>query len=121
MPNDLPASHTVYGEAQRWLWSGCFEMLVEDLSAARRLAQGRTEEPSAPVLDSRTPRSTPESGAGAAWDGHKQTRGSKPHLPVDTLAHLLALHVTPADADAPPLGWLASAASPVTTSASQQR
>src|ERR687897_780737 len=32
----------------------------------------------------------------AGWDGHKRTRGSKLHLAVDTLGHLLALRVTPA-------------------------
>src|ERR671913_499514 len=58
----------------------------------------REEEPSAAVLDSRTLRSTPESGARAGWDGHKRTRGSKLlHLAVDTLGHLLALRVTPAN------------------------
>ncbi|MCR0985019.1 IS5 family transposase [Roseomonas populi] len=99
MPNDLPPWHAVYDQAQRWLRAGCFEMLVQDLRAVLRLAQGRAEEPSAAVLDSRTLRSTPESGARAAWDGHKRTRGSKLHLAVDTLGHLLALHVTPANAD----------------------
>ncbi|UFN51625.1 IS5 family transposase (plasmid) [Roseomonas sp. OT10] len=99
MPNDLPPWHAVYDQAQRWLRAGCFEMLVQDLRAVLRLAQGRSEEPSAAVLDSRTLRSTPESGARAAWDGHKRIRGSKLHLAVDTLGHLLALHVTPANAD----------------------
>ncbi|WP_408015100.1 transposase [Roseomonas harenae] len=33
----------------------------------------------------------------AARDGHKRVRGSKLHLAVDTLGHLLALHVTPAN------------------------
>ena len=42
-------------------------------------------------------RSTPESGARAGYDGAKRRNGSKPHLTVDTLGHLLALHVTPAD------------------------
>lgn len=51
------------------------------------------------MLDSRTLRSTPESGSRAGWDGHKRTRGSKLHLAVDTLGHLLALRVTPANAD----------------------
>ncbi len=64
-----------------------------------RLASGRAEEPSAAVLDSRTLRSTPESGGRAGWDGHKRTKGSKLHLAVDTLGHLLALRVTPANAD----------------------
>jgi transposase len=96
MPNDLPPWHAVYDQAQRWLRGGCFEMLVHDLRAVLRLAAGRAEEPSAAVLDSRTLRSTPESGGRAGWDGHKRTRGAKLHLAVDTLGHLLALRVTPA-------------------------
>ncbi|MBE7182052.1 MAG: IS5 family transposase [Terriglobus roseus] len=99
MPNDLPPWHAVYDQARRWLQGGCFEALAHDLRAVLRLAEGRAEEPSAAVLDSRTLRSTPESGARAAWDGHKRTKGSKLHLAVDTLGHLLALRVTPANAD----------------------
>lgn len=59
----------------------------------------RSEHPSAAILDSRTLRSTPESGARAGYDGAKRKKGSKVHLAVDTLGHLLALHVTPANAD----------------------
>jgi transposase len=99
MPHDLPPWHAVYDQARRWLRAGCFEMLAHDLRAALRLAAGRGEEPSAAILDSRTLRSTPESGARAGWDGHKRTRGSKLHLAVDTLGYLLALSVTPADAN----------------------
>src|SRR5215211_3646185 len=54
--------------------------------------------PTAVVLDSRTLRGTPESGARAGYDGHKRKRGSKVHLAVDTLGQLLALCVTPANA-----------------------
>ena len=97
LPNDLPPWHAVYDQASRWLRAGCFEMLAHDLRAVLRLAAGRNEEPSAAVLDSRTLRSTPESGTRAGWDGHKRTRGSKLHLAVDTMGHLLALHVTPAN------------------------
>ena len=99
MPNDLPPWAAIYQQAQRWLQVGCFEMLAHDLRAVLRLAAGRAEEPSAAVLDSRTLRSTPESGRRAGWDGHKRTRGSRLHLAVDTLGHLLALHVTPASAN----------------------
>lgn len=66
MPNDLPPWAAVYQQAQRWLAAGCFEMLVHDLRAVLRLAAGRKEEPTAAVLDSRTLRSTPESGHRAA-------------------------------------------------------
>ena len=97
LPNDLPPWHAVYDQVQRWLRADCFASLVHDLRAVLRLAQKRRAEPSAVVLDSRTLRSTPESGSRAAWDGHKRTRGSKLHMAVDTLGHLLALHVTPAN------------------------
>jgi len=64
-----------------------------------RLASGRNAEPTAAIIDSRTLRSTPESGQRAGYDGGKRKRGSKLHLAVDTLGHLLALHVTPANVD----------------------
>ena len=99
MPNDLPPWHAVYDQAQRWLRGGCFEALVHDPRAVLRLARGRAEEPSAAVLNGRTLRSTPESGGRTAWDGHKRVRGSKLHMAVDTLGHLLALRVTPANED----------------------
>jgi transposase len=99
MPNDLPPWEIVYQQAQRWLHAGCFEALAEDLRILLRLAAGRDARPSAAVIDSRTLRSTPESGARAGYDGAKRKKGSKLHLAVDTLGHLLALHVTPANAD----------------------
>lgn len=49
------------------------------------------------ILDSRTLQSTPESGQRAGYDGAKRKNGSKVHAAVDTLGHLLALHVTAAD------------------------
>jgi transposase len=67
------------------------------LRAVLRVAAGRAEEPTAAIIDSRTLRSTPESGTRAGYDGAKRKRGSKVHMAVDTLGHLLALHVTSAD------------------------
>ena len=99
MPNDLPPWAAVYQQSQRWLASGCFAALADDLRAVLRLAAGRAEEPSAVILDSRTLRSSPESGQRAGYDGAKRKKGSKLHLAVDTLGNLLALHVTPASAD----------------------
>lgn len=99
MPNDLPPWAAVYQQTQRWLAAGCFEALVDDLRAMLRLAAGRSAEPTAAIIDSRTLRSTPESGERAAYDGAKRKKGSKLHIAVDTLGHLLALHVTPASAE----------------------
>jgi transposase len=99
MPNDLPPWFAVDQQSQRWLAAGVFEALAQDLRAVLRLAAGRNEEPSAAIIDSRTLRSTPESGPRAGYDGAKRKRGSKLHMAVDTLGHLLALHVTPANVD----------------------
>jgi transposase len=110
LPGDFPPWHAVYDQARRWLAAGCFEAMAHDLRAVLRLAEGRAAEPSAAILDSRTLRSTPESGGRAGWDGAKRQKGSKLHAAVDTLGHLLALHVTPADAqDRTQVGQLAAA------------
>ncbi len=97
IPNDLPPWHTVYEQTQRWLAAGVFEQMVHDLRELLRLAAGRDAEPTAAILDSRTLQSTPESGSRAGYDGAKRKKGNKVHMAVDTLGHLLALQVTPAD------------------------
>ena len=97
MPHDLPPWHVVYQQSQRWIKAGVFESLVHDLRAVLRIAEGRKESPTAAILDSRTLQSTPESGGRAGYDGAKRRKGSKVHLAVDTLGHLLALCVTAAD------------------------
>jgi transposase len=96
LPHDFPPWEAVYQQTRRWLRAGVFEAMVHDLRALLRVASGRTSDPSAAVLDSRTLRSTPESGHRAGYDGAKRKKGSKVHAAVDTLGHLLALHVTPA-------------------------
>jgi len=97
IPNDLPPWHTVYQQTQRWLKAGVFEAMVHDLRMLLRLAEGRSEQPSAAIFDSRTLQSSPESGERAGYDGAKRRKGSKTHMAVDSLGHLLALHVTAAD------------------------
>ena len=96
LPNDLPPWFAVYQQMQRWLRAGCFELLVEDVRSLLREWGGRKGQPRAVVIDSRTLQSTPESGARAGYDGAKRRKGSKVHIAVDTLGHLLALKVTAA-------------------------
>jgi transposase len=115
MPNDLPPWEMVYQQAQRWLTAGVFQNLVHDLRVLLRLEVRRKAEPSAVIIDSRTLRSTPESGARAGYDGAKRKKGSKVHIAVDTLGHLLALHVTPAtDQDRAEVTHLAKAVQDIT-------
>jgi transposase len=98
MPNDLPPWPVVYQQTQRWLKAGVFEAMVHDLRALLRIAAGRAEQPSAVILDCRTLQSSPVSGGRAGYDGAKRKKGSKTHVAVDTLGHLLAVLVTPANA-----------------------
>jgi transposase len=96
MPHDLPPWEAVYQQTRRWLSAGVFEEMVHDLRALLRLSEGRVSDPTATILDSRTLRSTPESGSRGGYDGAKRKKGTKVHAAVDTLGHLLALFVTPA-------------------------
>lgn len=97
LPTDFPPWEIVYQQTQRWIAAGCFEALVHDLRALLRMTEDRAPTPTGVVLDSRTLQSTPESGARAGYDGAKRKKGSKTHIVVDTLGHLLALKVTAAD------------------------
>jgi transposase len=97
LPHNFPPWEAFYQQAQRWIAAGVFEAMVHDLRELLRMAQGRDPNPSASVIDSRTLQSTPESGHRAGYDGAKRKKGSKIHMAVDTLGHLLALHITPAD------------------------
>jgi transposase len=97
LPNDFPPWEAVYQQTQRWIAARVFEALTRDLRELLRMAAGRVPQPSAALIDSRTLQSTPESGHRGGYDGAKRKKGSKVHMAVDTLGHLLALHVTPAD------------------------
>jgi transposase len=97
MPHDLPPWEAVYQQTRRWLSAGVFEAMVHDLRILLRLSEGRASDPTAAILDSRTLRSTPESGSRGGYDGAKRKKGTKVHAAVDTLGHLLALFVSPAN------------------------
>jgi len=72
--------------------------MVHDPRALLRVVEGRDPDPTAVILDGRTLRSTLQSGHRDGYDGHKRTKGSEVHAAVDTLRNLLAVRVTPANA-----------------------
>ena len=72
--------------------SGQYASPRQDADAGRGICS-----PTATILDCRTLQSTPESGSRGGYDGAKRKKGTKIHAAVDTLGHLLALHVTPAN------------------------
>lgn len=97
LPHDFPPWTAVYQQARRWNDARAFESAAHDLRQLLRLAEERNAQPTAAILDGRTLQSTPESGGRAGFDGHKKKRGSKVHIAVDTLGHVLALVTTPAN------------------------
>jgi len=98
LPHEFPAWTAVSRQARRGIAAGVFAAMNHDLRALLRVAAGREPVPTAVILDRRTRQSTPMSGGRAAYDGAQRKRGSTIHGAVDTLGHLLALRVTPADA-----------------------
>jgi len=109
-PTSFPPWQADYQQAQRWFGAGCFDDMVHDPRVPLRWAAGRPDDPTAAIFDRRTVPSTLESGTRAGYDGHKRKKGSDIHLAVDTLDHLLAVHVTPANAqDRAQVGELAEA------------
>ena len=97
LPTNFPPWAAVYQQTQRWIAAGCFEDIVDELREMLREAAGKKAQPSAVILDGQTLQGSIESGHRAGYDGHKKKNGSKIHMAVDTLGHLLALVVTPAN------------------------
>ena len=97
LPHDFPPYDIVQQQARHWFKHGCFENLVHDVRMLTREEAGRDAVPSVAIIDSRTLQSTPESGHRAGFDGAKKRTGSKVHAAVDTMGHVIALLVTPAD------------------------
>ena len=97
LPNDLPPWAMAYQQFRRWSQAGCFEAMVSDMRSIIRVAQARQGQPSAVIFYGRTLQSSCESGTRAGYDGYKRRNGSKVHMAVDTLGHLVALTVTSAN------------------------
>jgi hypothetical protein len=116
LPNNFPRWEAVYQQAQRWIKADVFMTVAQDLRVILRTLGEREPQPTAAIIDSRTLRGTPESGHRAEYDGHKRKKGSKVHIAVDTLGHLLALAVTPANTMIglrSPISWRRCRRSPV--------
>jgi len=97
LPHDLPPWYTVYQQTQRWIKAAVFATIAQELRQLLREIAGRDPQPTAALLDGRPRQASPASGGRAGYDGAKKRKGAKIHLAVDTLGHLRALTVTPAN------------------------
>jgi transposase len=97
LPHDFPPFKTVYDYYAKWEADGTTEAIHDLLRRRVRRAAGRSEEPSAAILDAqsiRTSGNVPESSQGI--DAGKKIKGRKRHIATDTLGLLLVLLVTAA-------------------------
>jgi transposase len=101
MPHDLPPWAAVYQQTHRWLKAGVFEAMVNDLRAVLRLAEGRNQDPSVAIFDSRTLPSSPGGvgfrgcwlygrGGGTSRPGTGDAPGSRQIAPGQARLRLVA-------------------------------
>ncbi|MFF4415679.1 IS5 family transposase [Streptosporangium sp. NPDC001559] len=97
LPHDYPPWATVYRYFAAWRDDGVFTKLSGLLHRLVRIAEGRTPEPSACVIDAQSVKtSTDVPVADQGIDAAKKIVGRKRSIVVDTLGLLLAVLVTAA-------------------------
>jgi putative transposase len=64
---------------------------------AERNRAGKDPQPTAAIMGSQSVKTTEESAYPSGYDAHKNVKGRKRHLLVDTLGLVLSVYVTPAD------------------------
>ncbi|MEU5439109.1 IS5 family transposase [Streptomyces sp. NPDC020719] len=95
MPADFPAWDRVYAFFRRWRSHGLAKELHDRLRGKARVAEGRTAEPTAAVIDSQSVKgaaSVPAASRG--YDSGKKINGRRRHVITDSLGLLLMVLVT---------------------------
>jgi putative transposase len=77
--------------------NGLWSLILKVLHAAERKRVGKDPQPKAAILDSQSVKTVEESAHPSGYDAHKNVKGRKRHLLVDTLGLPLSIYVTPAD------------------------
>jgi putative transposase len=75
------------------LWS----LILKTLHAAERKRVGKDPQPTTAILDSQSVKTVEESAHPSGYDAHKDVKGRKRHLLVDTSGLPLSIYVTSAD------------------------
>ncbi len=106
LPHDFPPWQTVFYHFRRFRLSGVWQRIFTLLRGAERKRVGKDPDAFAGIMDSQSVKTTeecrkPDSGDYGAhaggYDAHKNVKGRKRHLLVDTLGLPLSIYVTPAD------------------------
>jgi putative transposase len=97
LPHDFPPWSTVYYHFRRFRLSGLWSLILKALHAAERKRAGKYPQPTAAIMDSQSVKTVEESAHPSGYDAHKNLKGRKRHLLVDTLGLPLSVYLTSAD------------------------
>ena len=73
------------------MWS----LILKALHTAERNRAGKDHQPKAAIMDSQSVKTVEESAHPSGYDAHKNIKGRKRHLLVDTLGLPLSVYVLP--------------------------
>lgn len=105
LPVHFPPWQTVYWWFRRFVRRLLFKVVHDVALLLDRQQQGRTEQPSAAVLDSQSVKAP--GAAVRGYDANKKVAGRKRHIAVDTDGRLLMVNLTPANiADSTGAEWV---------------
>jgi putative transposase len=76
---------------------GLWSLILKVLHTAERNRAGKDHQPTAAIMDSQSVKTVEESAHPSGYDAHKNVKGRKRHLLVDTLGLPLSIYVTSAD------------------------
>ena len=97
LPHDFPPWPTVYYHFRKLRLSGAWGLIYQALRGAERNRVGKNADASAAIMDSQSVKTTEEGVRSNGYDAHKNVKGRKRHLLVDTLGLPLSVYVTSAE------------------------